>query len=531
MTKEQDTLFVGALVTLLTILWLGFGFHQAPRFAGSFWGGVFGVLGALFMLVPLLYMIIKRIKPLKKWVTKYVPMRRMLTWHIYAGVIGPILVLIHTGHKFESPLGIALTAMTLIVVFSGFVGRYLMSSISREIKEKKAMLGQLKDAYQGVESELANTPGQGEKLRFFSGFATRLFARFAIPTHALANHTALPVEVRAVRLAESIADVEYAIRTHETFKKAFRKWLKTHIALSLILYGLLGLHVWAAIHFGLRWFETSVSPDYYNRAAEVVVNERAPEEFSQHFASIFAKYWRPAVQINGVTTTVFDYAEMAKDAKDPGGAFQKAVAALNETNPYAFSLSNREKAFWINVYNFAAMKLVVDHYPIDSIRDRKVNLLSNPWSVGAVQIGNKEYSLTEIEKSILLRKYDDPRIVFAVSCAAVSCPDRSAEIFQADRLEEQLDALVSALFTNRDKGLAIDRATDSIRISWIVKADKALFTDEEENGLMAFVLRYASLEDKTWIESHRDGLSIDYFEHDWTLNDVAQADQPRRENG
>jgi hypothetical protein len=64
-----------------------------------------------------------------------------------------------------------------------------------------------------------------------------------------------------------------------------------------------------------------------------------------------------------------------------------------------------------------------------------------------------------------------------------------------------------------------------------MKADKALFTDEEENGLLAFVLHYASLEDKTWIESHRDGLSIDYFEHDWTLNDAAQADRPGRENG
>ena len=57
-----------------------------------------------------------------------------------------------------------------------------------------------------------------------------------------------------MRLAESMADLEYAIKTHETFKRWFAAWLKLHIVISLILYGLLALHIWAGIHFGLRWF-------------------------------------------------------------------------------------------------------------------------------------------------------------------------------------------------------------------------------------------------------------------------------------
>jgi hypothetical protein len=56
------------------------------------------------------------------------------------------------------------------------------------------------------------------------------------------------------RLAESVADLEYAVRTHELFKRWFSRALKLHIVLSLIFYVLLGLHVWAEIHFGLRWF-------------------------------------------------------------------------------------------------------------------------------------------------------------------------------------------------------------------------------------------------------------------------------------
>jgi hypothetical protein len=57
-----------------------------------------------------------------------------------------------------------------------------------------------------------------------------------------------------IRIAESVADLEYAARTHELFKRWFAGALKLHIVLSVILYALLGLHVWAEIHFGLRWF-------------------------------------------------------------------------------------------------------------------------------------------------------------------------------------------------------------------------------------------------------------------------------------
>ena len=205
------------------------------------------------MLVPLLYLFIKRITPLKDLVTKHVSMRTLLTWHIYAGVIGPILVLIHTGHKFESHLGIALTAMTLIVVFSGFTGRYLLSWISEEVKEKQAMLDQLNVAYQQTVVELREYPKEAIEVRSLGGLFQQLAARLFFLVQPVET-PALAVTSRAVRLSESIADLEYAIRTHGTFKHAFSVWLKLHIVLSFTLYALLVLHVWAAIHFGLRWF-------------------------------------------------------------------------------------------------------------------------------------------------------------------------------------------------------------------------------------------------------------------------------------
>src|SRR5690348_3412700 len=120
--KERDRLAATGLVVLTLILWLGFLVHRSPRFAGSAWGGVLGVSGALVMLAPLAYTIVKRIPPLKRAITPRIPMGALLAWHVYAGILGPILGLLHTGHKFESPLGIALTGMMLLVVLSGFVG-------------------------------------------------------------------------------------------------------------------------------------------------------------------------------------------------------------------------------------------------------------------------------------------------------------------------------------------------------------------------------------------------------------------------
>ncbi len=249
--KEKERLIVSGLVVLLLVLWLGFPFHQSPRFAGSLLGGIFGVSGALLMLVPLIYLIVKRIKSLKTQVTRHISMRTLLAWHIYAGVLGPLLVVIHSGHKYESPLGIVLTGTTLLVVVSGFVGRYLMKQFSMEIREKESLLADLQTSYQGAIADVSRNPKRAPQLQQSTGLAHRLFRSiFHIEAMTPSGREA----EKMIRLSESIADVEYAIKTHEQFKLWFGKWLKFHIVISMTLYILMALHIWAAIHFGLRWF-------------------------------------------------------------------------------------------------------------------------------------------------------------------------------------------------------------------------------------------------------------------------------------
>ncbi len=545
--KERERVLATGLTILMLIVWLGFLVHRSPRFAGSLWGGVLGVSGGLLMLVPLAYMIVKRIKRLKKRVTKYVSMRTLLAWHVYAGIIGPILVLLHTGHKFESPVGIVLTMMTLVVVVSGFVGLYVMKQFSTEIRQKKTMLTGLQKSYEQSASELANDPTRAELLRpFSSGLLGRIAASLFVsdPTTETAGAPAVRLTSPAtvLRLSESIADLEYAIKMHETFKKWFGRWLKFHIIISCALYVFMVLHIWAAIHFGLRWFPPSGmsssnrvamygdgSASYLRSAddqSEAVATAAAVDDFSRYFGQTFKRHWRSPVVIHGIPTTVFDYAGLAGEVGRLGSDFEQSLAALKRVTPDRLEGGDREKAFWINVYNLGAMKLVAENYPVTSITDSKISD-GNPWGLPGIQVGSSRYALRQIEKEILLKKFDDPRIVFAVSCAAVSCPDRTGDIFSGERIDAQLDEMIRQLLANPKKGLAIDRQRKAITISWIWKADRTLFGNGSDDALLGFVRRYVSPDIQTWIDSARSNIKVEYFEHDWGLNDIALADGDR----
>lgn len=250
--KEHQRIVVSGLVILLLVLWLGFAFHASPRFPGSFWGGVLGVSGALLITWPLAYSAVKRIPFIKNGVTRWLTMRTLLTWHVYTGILGGILAMLHTSHKFIHPLGILLTASMLVAVLTGFIGRHFKAQVSEELREKEQLLASLQIAYRETAGELARQPSSSV-VTLRHGLFARLSLRFVAADLDEENQIALAA--RAVRLAESIADLEYAIKSHELLKRRFAVWLKLHIAASLVFYVLLALHVWAGIYFGLRWFD------------------------------------------------------------------------------------------------------------------------------------------------------------------------------------------------------------------------------------------------------------------------------------
>lgn len=97
--KNHERFIVISVFAVLVFAWLGFLLHTSPRFAGSGLGSVFGISGAVLMLIPLGYVFAKRIPFLKERITKYVSLQTWLSIHIYTGIVGALLALVHTGHK------------------------------------------------------------------------------------------------------------------------------------------------------------------------------------------------------------------------------------------------------------------------------------------------------------------------------------------------------------------------------------------------------------------------------------------------
>ena len=224
--KDRERIVVSGVIGVLLVTWLGFLVHRSPSFPGSGLGAVFGISGALLLLVPLLTTLVKRVPAARAWITPRVSLPTLLTAHGYCGLLGTLLAIIHSGHRFESWLGITLTATLLLVVVSGFIVRYLLTYARQEITDKLALL----------------QTGRGD-----------LDHAWGVLERAGAETATLSRGGDFNRLAEAVADLEYAVRTHELFKRWFKRTLTVHIVLSVSLYVLLALHIGTGIYFGLRW--------------------------------------------------------------------------------------------------------------------------------------------------------------------------------------------------------------------------------------------------------------------------------------
>jgi uncharacterized membrane protein YsdA (DUF1294 family) len=116
---------VGAVLTMLLFLVPAFVLHTSQRFAGSLAGFSLGTIAAILMVSLLIYPLAKRSPGLRSLITRLISMRALLAFHVYAGVFGAFLAILHTGHKYQSALGVALVISMLVVVVTGLVGRYV----------------------------------------------------------------------------------------------------------------------------------------------------------------------------------------------------------------------------------------------------------------------------------------------------------------------------------------------------------------------------------------------------------------------
>ncbi len=131
-----------------------------------------------------------------------------------------------------------------------------------------------------------------------------------------------------------------------------------------------------------------------------------------------------------------------RSATDQLNAYLSELAKATPTGDWS---RESAMAYWINAYNAFTIKLIIDNWPLRSIRAIDNG---NPWDTKWIELGGKTYSLNQIEKEILLPKYQDPRIHFAVNCAAASCPPLYNNAFTAANLNSSLEKLARNFINN-----------------------------------------------------------------------------------
>ena len=143
--------------------------------------------------------------------------------------------------------------------------------------------------------------------------------------------------------------------------------------------------------------------------------------------------------VSGGVGTV-DYAGLGAER----AVLDRYLAALSGVTADEFSLFSADErlAFLINAYNAFTVQLVLDHQPLDSIKDVG-GWFRSPWKRRFFELLGEVRHLDDVEHGMIREWFDEPRIHFAVNCAARSCPPLQEEAFVASRLEAQLERVTS----------------------------------------------------------------------------------------
>ena len=204
--------------------------------------------------------------------------------------------------------------------------------------------------------------------------------------------------------------------------------------------------------------------------------------------------------INGTPLNVVDYAAIAEDER-----FARVVDDVRNFDVRTLDGQAEHLAFYINAYNILTIQLILDHWPLESIRDIG-GFFKGPWDIVMLENADGELTLDDIEHEII-RGFPEPRIHFAVNCASVGCPDLRDEPFTAGRLDEQLDDQTRRFFANEAKGFRVEDG--DARVTKLLR-----WYDEDfdaSGGIAAFVRRY--------VEAPFDDISAN-LPYDWQLNDA-----------
>jgi hypothetical protein len=231
------------------------------------------------------------------------------------------------------------------------------------------------------------------------------------------------------------------------------------------------------------------------------------------WARLLQLYLRPGD--DGVNR--FDYGAVTGGDRQELKAYLAALAAV----PVSRLSQGEQMAYWINLYNALTVQVVLDHYPVESIRDIDISpgLFSRgPWGRKLVTVEGEPLSLDDIEHRILRPIWGDPRVHYAVNCAALGCPNLQPLPFTARTLDRMLD-MAAIAFVNHPRGMRVEDG--ELHVSSIYVWFEDDFGDGDA-GVLRHLMAYAGPELAMRLQ-RLDGIGGDSY--DWRLNDAGQRDR------
>ncbi len=222
-----------------------------------------------------------------------------------------------------------------------------------------------------------------------------------------------------------------------------------------------------------------------------------------------------------VTNGSVDYAGLKRSAT---GELTSYLRSLESVCRRHFDSWTREQklAYWINAYNAYTVKLVLDHYPLRSIRS--IGLLPGAaFREDFIPLRNlrgKTISLDDIEHEILRREFGEPRIHFAIVCASKSCPSLRSEAYRARDLNAQLDDSARTFIRDTTKN-RFDASTRTLHLSSIFDWFHEDF-ERAARSLPELVARYADTATAAAISS--GNVRVRFLDYDWSLNGRSRND-------
>lgn len=201
-----------------------------------------------------------------------------------------------------------------------------------------------------------------------------------------------------------------------------------------------------------------------------------------------------------------------KNLKNNSESLEKSLTEISKVEKSEYNEWRRDEklAFLINLYNATTLKLIIDNYPLKSIRD-----IETPWALKIVKLFGSNISLDILEHEVIRKEFNEPRIHFVLVCAAKGCPILSSEPYKSTNLESQLDNATKTFLSDNTKNY-IDNNKKVINLSPVFDWFKDDFT--KKYGSVNKFLEPYFLNEKIY-ESEFSKFSIKYTTYDWSLNE------------